>query len=79
VQMRPVLHPDDSAAGRVVDDALAILQSDLRRAVELAERDNERALTLHTFAVGVSDAVSVWQEIDAIAGAAVLNPARGER
>ncbi len=75
MQMRPTSQRSESLAGKLVDDALGILRSDLRRAVELAERDNERASTLHCFAAQVRDAVALWQEIDAITGAAVASPA----
>jgi hypothetical protein len=76
--MPPVSRHSESPAGGLVDDALAILRIDLRRAVELAELDDARALTLLSIAVQVRDAVVLWQEIDAVTGAAVANFA-GER
>ena len=61
-----------------MDDALAILQSDLRAAVEWAERDIERALTLHSFAVHLGVSLALWRQIDAIAGTAVVNLSGGK-
>ncbi len=77
--MSPVSRRSDNEAGMLVDEALAILRYDLRPAVELAERDDERARRLHALVAQVRDAVAVWREVDAVTGAAVVNPVGGER
>ena len=76
--MSPEVCGSSITAGRLVDEALEILRSDLRPAVELAERDDERARFLRLLAERVREALAVWQAIDGIAGSAVLN-SRGER